>query len=262
MIRVSVMVDVALSDDPKWVSLTPAAKALWIDALMWVGKYPSGRHGVVDRRIIARLGGADEAVQELHEAGLWERDEKGYRFHDFDVHQLNVREVLTVSGNILSVSGSVGAPPDLGFARTTARASASAASVVSAATEDDGTFDEIWKIYPRNPEDPVGQDGSRKYFYKKIPASQRAAVLIAAQRYRARQDARSRVKGDADYNMYFKKFLDTWEEYAIEGDTVPPRDMAAALPPPAKHAQMVPDDVFDSFIKEAKEHMAKEQESK
>ena len=75
----------ALRNSPKWVGLSPGARGVWIDCLLWVGATESD--GFVPRRIAEHsAGNCTDFLQELAESDLWEvtRDTRdGFVFHDY-----------------------------------------------------------------------------------------------------------------------------------------------------------------------------------
>ncbi|WIE65929.1 hypothetical protein DEI99_005165 [Curtobacterium sp. MCLR17_036] len=69
-----------------------AAMGLWIIAASWSAANLTD--GCLDEHEVDELGGTSEQAQWLVDAGLWERTESGYRFHDWADYQPTRAEVL------------------------------------------------------------------------------------------------------------------------------------------------------------------------
>ena len=75
---------------PKVIGLSPAARGLWISALSWSC---AQRAEVVPPSLPPMVGGTDEHVAELVDAGLWHPAGKGWEIHDWATYQdLSTRE--------------------------------------------------------------------------------------------------------------------------------------------------------------------------
>ena len=73
--------------------LSDGATALWLRAGSWSAQQLTD--GFIPARMLPMFRGSDDSVQELCDAGLWERDEErdGYRFHDWEDYQPDGEEV-------------------------------------------------------------------------------------------------------------------------------------------------------------------------
>ncbi len=78
-------VDDHLYSHPKWLSLPKPARALWVTA----GSWSAGQllNGFVPDKVLSTLGGTRREAEALVDAGLWERVEGGYQFHDWGIYQ-------------------------------------------------------------------------------------------------------------------------------------------------------------------------------
>lgn len=79
----------ALWAHPKWVSLTPNAKALWITAASWSVSYET--FGQIPTKILPKIGQKSNIkryANELVLAGLWDEVDGGYTFHDWDEYNI------------------------------------------------------------------------------------------------------------------------------------------------------------------------------
>jgi hypothetical protein len=85
-------VDDQLYGHPKWISLKPPAKALWISAGSWCAAHLSD--GLVPAEALSFLGASRSAAAQLVEARLWHEEGDGYRFHEWDQWQPTREEVM------------------------------------------------------------------------------------------------------------------------------------------------------------------------
>jgi hypothetical protein len=69
---------------PKWLVTPVPARALWITALSYCGKFCNG--GLIHPNLLPALGGTVEDAEALVASGLWERDGDAYRIHEFDAY--------------------------------------------------------------------------------------------------------------------------------------------------------------------------------
>jgi hypothetical protein len=79
-------VDDKFHSHPKVIATDPAALGLWAVAGSWVSDHLTDGF-VPDHALTRLLPGAAKLARKLVAAGLWERSEGGYRFHDW--HQAN-----------------------------------------------------------------------------------------------------------------------------------------------------------------------------
>lgn len=80
-----VKLDDGFYDHPKVEDLTLAAVGLWTLCASYCGKHLS--NGYVSYARVSRLGGTDDLIDELVDAGLWEHTDRGIQFHDWDKYQ-------------------------------------------------------------------------------------------------------------------------------------------------------------------------------
>lgn len=85
-------VDDAFHGHPKVMELSPAAVGVWTLAGSWCANYLTD--GEIKLPIVRRLGGDDEMVQELVDAGLWIDNGGTYQFKDWDEYQPLKDEVM------------------------------------------------------------------------------------------------------------------------------------------------------------------------
>lgn len=78
-------VDDKLHSHPKWTSLPPSAKALWVTA----GSYCAAHllDGFVPSAALPLLSSSRSAASLLVKSGLWLEVQDGYRFHDWEQYQ-------------------------------------------------------------------------------------------------------------------------------------------------------------------------------
>lgn len=79
----------ALWAHPKWISLTPNAKALWITAASWSVSYET--FGQIPAKILSKIGQKSNIkryANELVLAGLWDEVDGGYTFHDWSDYNI------------------------------------------------------------------------------------------------------------------------------------------------------------------------------
>lgn len=67
---------------PKWIATPPVARALWVTALSYAGKFYTG--GRIHPALLPMLGGSVEDAEALVQSGLWEKHEADYVIHDFE----------------------------------------------------------------------------------------------------------------------------------------------------------------------------------
>lgn len=86
-------VDDSFFSNPKTAMLSDGATALWLRSGSWSAQQLTG--GFIPARMLPMFRGSDDSVQELCDAGLWERDSErdGYRFHDWNDYQPDGEEV-------------------------------------------------------------------------------------------------------------------------------------------------------------------------
>lgn len=75
---------------PKWSSVSPQAKALWVTAASWCCE--NDTFGDVSFQFLSnfsQISRPNKYALELVEAGLWEVADNGYRFHDWDDHNVS-----------------------------------------------------------------------------------------------------------------------------------------------------------------------------
>ncbi|MBM6981203.1 MAG: hypothetical protein I3I97_03010 [Bifidobacterium thermophilum] len=89
-------VDDSFFSNPKTAMLSDGATALWLRAGSWSAQQLTD--GFIPARMVPMFRGSDDSVNELCDAGLWERDEElnGYRFHDWEDYQPDGAEVATL----------------------------------------------------------------------------------------------------------------------------------------------------------------------
>lgn len=78
-------VDDGFYDNPKVVGIPHEAIALWLLAGTWASKQLTD--GSVPAAMVGRLGCSLDAAEALVEAGLWDRFNGDYQFHDWDDYQ-------------------------------------------------------------------------------------------------------------------------------------------------------------------------------
>lgn len=78
-------VDDKLWGHPKWLGLSPRARALWVTAGSWCGGQETD--GRVPSHVLGALGGRRRDAMELVERGLWEADGDDFAFHDWTTFQ-------------------------------------------------------------------------------------------------------------------------------------------------------------------------------
>lgn len=74
-------IDDGLFLHPKWVQTPAAARALWVTALSYCGKFANG--GLIHPSLLPVLGGCVDDAEALVTSGLWERSGEAYQIHDF-----------------------------------------------------------------------------------------------------------------------------------------------------------------------------------
>lgn len=74
-------IDDGLFLHPKWVQTPAAARALWVTALSYCGKFANG--GLIHPSLLPILGGSVDDAEALVASGLWERRDDSYQIHDF-----------------------------------------------------------------------------------------------------------------------------------------------------------------------------------
>ena len=86
-------VDDSFFSNPKTAMLSDGATALWLRAGSWSAQQLTD--GFIPARMVPMFRGTDDSVNELCDAGLWERDDErdGYRFHDWEDYQPDGDEV-------------------------------------------------------------------------------------------------------------------------------------------------------------------------
>lgn len=75
-------VDDHLHSHVKWRRATKGARALWATALSWCSDQGNGGH--VPRDMLGYLDGTRAEAKSLVDVGLWEVDDDGWRFHQWD----------------------------------------------------------------------------------------------------------------------------------------------------------------------------------
>jgi len=99
-------VDDSFYDHPKTEELSDSAVALWTRAGSYCAKHLTD--GFITHRKADRMcDNPATAITELVEAGLWEKDADGYRFHDWHEYQPTREEALATS-KAKSLGGAVG----------------------------------------------------------------------------------------------------------------------------------------------------------
>jgi hypothetical protein len=84
-------VDDSLAFHAKTVAAGNAAMGLWLRAGAWCAQQLTD--GRVPTHMVRALGGTSSAANALVDAGLWLRDDDGYRFHDWADYQPSAAEV-------------------------------------------------------------------------------------------------------------------------------------------------------------------------
>lgn len=86
-------VDDSFFSNQKTAMLSDGATALWLRAGSWSAQQLTD--GFIPTRMLPMFRGSDDSVQELCDAGLWERDGErdGYLFHDWSDYQPDGEEV-------------------------------------------------------------------------------------------------------------------------------------------------------------------------
>ena len=75
---------------PKWLKLSPQAKALWVTAASWCSQNDTfGRVSPEFLKSFSQVSRPNRVSQELVNAGLWEVADDGYQFHDWDEHNID-----------------------------------------------------------------------------------------------------------------------------------------------------------------------------
>ena len=75
---------------PKWLKLSPQAKALWVTAASWCTQNDTfGAVSIEFLKNFSQISRPVLAAKELVNAGLWEVADDGYQFHDWDEHNIN-----------------------------------------------------------------------------------------------------------------------------------------------------------------------------
>lgn len=90
-------VDDHLHSHYKFASLPMSARGLWITCLSWCSDQLTD--GEVPARMVTALGARKRDAEALVEAGLWERTETGFAFHDWAVYQPSEWDVRQRSSN-------------------------------------------------------------------------------------------------------------------------------------------------------------------
>jgi hypothetical protein len=85
-------IDDSLWGHPKWTATSLAARGLWVTAGAWCASQLQDGH--VPAHMLAMLGGRRKEADELVRRGLWDCDDDGWRFHDWDQYQFTREEVL------------------------------------------------------------------------------------------------------------------------------------------------------------------------
>lgn len=85
-------IDDNLYDHPKFLALSDKALAVWVRAGSYCAKHLTD--GAIPPAMVPRVGGTKAVVRELVDAGLWEEDGDGYRFHDWLVYQPSREKVM------------------------------------------------------------------------------------------------------------------------------------------------------------------------
>lgn len=99
-------VDDSFYDHPKTEELSDSAIALWTRAGSYCARHLTD--GFISHRKADRMcDNPATAITELVDAGLWERESDGYRFHDWHEYQPTREEALAAS-KAKSVGGAVG----------------------------------------------------------------------------------------------------------------------------------------------------------
>lgn len=78
-------IDDAFHGHPKVMELSPAAVGVWTLSGTWCANYLTD--GEIKRGVVLRLGGTDEMIQELVNAGLWIERNGAYHFKDWEDYQ-------------------------------------------------------------------------------------------------------------------------------------------------------------------------------
>ena len=78
-------VDDSIHAHPKFIDLPMSAIGLWTIAGAWSAQFLTD--GLVNDRQLRRLGGEQEDIDALVDAGLWDATPDGYQFHDWDDYQ-------------------------------------------------------------------------------------------------------------------------------------------------------------------------------
>jgi hypothetical protein len=84
-------IDDKLCTHPKFVGLPLAPRGLWVTALSWSSMQLTDGH--IPRSALRLFGAQPRDARRLVEAGLWEEDGDGWRFHDWSDYQPSAWDV-------------------------------------------------------------------------------------------------------------------------------------------------------------------------
>lgn len=85
-------VDDGFHSHPKVLACSLAAVGLWARAGSWCSDH-EGTRGEIPNAVLSMFGAKPKLAQELVDAGLWDKTETGWRFHDWDIYQPSAEEL-------------------------------------------------------------------------------------------------------------------------------------------------------------------------
>jgi len=197
-------VDDQFHSHPKTMSVSLQAKGLWVVAGSWCGAHATDGH--IPARALVLFGANESTANELIDAGLWERTESGYVFHDWLHHQFSKAEIDAhreyerekkrkqrakkreqLGGDSLGDNDGMSLGDNLGDSPVPSRGSPGMVGMVGLVNtskekreeKTDQHFAEFWSVYPRK----VGKTAAQKAFIKALTIADASVIIEGATRY-------------------------------------------------------------------------------
>lgn len=89
-----------LRSHPKWIALSPRAKAVLIESFMWAGEYETDGHLPDATRKV--IGATAAVVRELEANAWWHRNGSGWLINDWSDHQRTKAEMEEARAKVRS----------------------------------------------------------------------------------------------------------------------------------------------------------------